>query len=374
MRSVTDAGLQARVPGSERPAPVDPTRMIVGWASLGVLSYLVYMVVRPFLLPLGWAAVFAIVIHPLNAALLPRLGRSRAAAASTAAISLALIVPAALILPVFAREALDTAAHIQQAFMQGRFAPLERAWNGLAGVLPASDRVDLPAVLSDAAQRAAAFALAQSGLILRDAALFVFHLVVALFATFFLLRDSALVMRTVRRLLPLTPRSSEVLIARTNELVMVGVTSAVIVATVQGLLGGLVFAILGLEGPVFWGVIMGVFCLLPFGAWLIWLPAAALLAIDGDTTRAIILAALGFAIVSGADNVLRPILVSGRAHVNGLVILVGLLGGVSVFGTLGIVLGPILLATALAMIAPDAGKLRLQQAAIAPSAGGSVRS
>ena len=349
-----DAGSDDRLKGAraiaERAPGVDPARRIAGWASLGLLAYLVYLVVHPFLLPLGWAAVFAIVIHPLHAALVPRLGRTGAAAASTAAITLALVLPAALVLPVFAREAVEAAADVQRALVEGRFSALERIWDSTAGIVPATQQVDLAGALSDAVRRGAAFVVAQSGLILRDAAVFLFDLVVALFATFFLLRDAPLVMRSVRRLLPMTRRSREALIARTSELVVVGATSAVIVAAVQGLFGGVVFWALGIEAPVFWGVVMALFCLLPFGAWVVWLPAAVLLAVNGQTGRAIVLAGMGFGIVSAADNVLRPILVSGRSHINGLAILVGLLGGVSAFGLLGIVLGPILVATALALL------------------------
>jgi predicted PurR-regulated permease PerM len=344
------------VPQYEGPAPpADHTRIIVGWIGVALLVYLVYLVVRPFLLALGWAAVFAIVVHPLHDRLLPRLGRSRAAAVSTVAVSLALIVPAALILPVFAREAFDAAAHIQRVFMEGRYSAFERIWDGLAGVIPVSQQADLAVVLSEGLRRVAAFVVGQSGLILRDAAAFVFQMIVGLFATFFLLRDSALVMRMVRRLLPMPRRNREELITQTSRLVVVGVTSAVIVASVQGLLGGIVFWAVGIDGPVFWGVVMALFCLLPFGAWVVWLPASLLLAANGETTRAILLGAMGLGIVSAVDNVLRPMLVSGRAHINGLVILVGLLGGVNVFGLLGIVLGPILVATAIALLRAYAG-------------------
>src|SRR5204863_8811535 len=101
---------------------------------------------------------------------------------------------------------------------------------------------------------------------------------------------------------------------------------------------------------VFWGVVMSICCLLPFGAWIVWLPAAIVLAAGGAVGRAIILVALGLGVVSGADNVLRPWLLSGRVHLNGLVILLGLLGGIGVFGMLGIVLGPVVVATALGLL------------------------
>lgn len=322
----------------------------LAWSGLALLLYLVYLVIKPFLIPLGWAAVLAIVFYPAHAALERRWGPGRAAAASTLAVTLILIVPTLLIMAAFVREALDATASVQQAFAEGRFASIERVWRGLEERVPLARRIDLANLATDAVQRVAAFAVAQSGSLLRGAATSIFNLALALFATFFLLRDSPAILRVIRRLLPMEAAGRETLIRRTRELVSVGVVSAVIVAAVQGLLGGIVFALLRLNAPVFWGVIMGFFCLLPFGAWVVWLPAAILLAASGDTTRALILAALGAAIVSGADNILRPMLLSGGARMNGLVIFVSLLGGLSVFGLLGLVLGPIVVVTALGLL------------------------
>jgi predicted PurR-regulated permease PerM len=96
---------------------------------------------------------------------------------------------------------------------------------------------------------------------------------------------------------------------------------------------------------VFWGVVMAFFCLLPFGAWIVWGPTAVWLMVTGDLTRGLVLAAVGVGVVSAVDNVLRPILLSGRSQINGLLLFISLIGGVSAFGAVGLVLGPILMAT-----------------------------
>jgi predicted PurR-regulated permease PerM len=153
-------------------------------------------------------------------------------------------------------------------------------------------------------------------------------------------------MRVIRHLMPMDESSREVTLNRTRELISVGVVSAGVVAIVQGFLGGVIFAILGIDSAIFWGVVMGICCLLPFGAWMIWLPAAMVLAAQGSIGRAIALAVLGFGVVSSADNFLRPILLSEKVHMNGLVIFISLLGGIGTFGMLGVVLGPVLVATA----------------------------
>jgi len=202
----------------------------------------------------------------------------------------------------------------------------------------------------DVLKRVGAFLAARAGDLLQNVAVFVFDLVITLFAAFFLFRDGDALMLAIRRTLPVEDAFKERLIRQTRELVSATVASAGIVAAVQGLLGGLLFAALGIDAPVFWGVVMMFFCLLPFGAWVVWLPAALLFFASGDWLRGVILAGFGLGVVSAADNVLRPWLLSGTARMNGLLVLISLLGGMSVFGALGLVLGPTLMATAVGVL------------------------
>jgi len=322
----------------------------LAWALLAVLAYLVYLVVQPFLVPLAWAGVLAVVTYPVHERLSPRLGSTRAAALTTLSTTVVVIVPAVALTVAFARETIDLAGNVQQAFAEGRFAWIGRTWVELQRRLPVASDVDATAVSADALRNGAALLVAQSGSIFRNVAGFVLNLILALFATFFFLRDAGSIMGVIRRLLPMPEAEREELIVRTRNLIAAGVTSAVIVAGLQGLLGGISFALVGLGAPVFWGVVMAFFCLVPLGAWVIWLPAAVVLAVNGSTTRALVLAGLGLGIISMVDNIVRPMLLSGRANMNGLVIFVSLLGGLSVFGLLGLVLGPILVVTALALV------------------------
>lgn len=323
---------------------------VLGWAILGLLVFLAYRVVGPFLAPLGWAAVFAIVVHPVYLRLEARWGRTLAALGGTVVMAVVVVVPAVLVTAVIADEALDASASVQRALADGRVSSIAESWAATVQRLVGGGSIDLSQAAADVVRRAAEVLVSRSGLALRDALLFGVNVAIALFATYFLLRDSRAIMATVRRLLPMPPEVRESAIARVHDLVSVGVSAAVIVATVQGLLGGVAFWLLALPAPAFWGVIMGVLCLLPMGAWVVWLPASLALAVNGDVGRGIALAAVGVVIVSGADNVLRPALVSGRAHIHGLVILVGLLGGTAAFGALGLVIGPVVLATTLALL------------------------
>lgn len=324
--------------------------LALAWIGLAGLAYLTFLIVAPFFSPLAWAAVIAIVFYPAHARLAQRLGPGAAAAVSTIAVTVIVIVPLLLVTLAFVREAVQAVGDLQQGVAAGRFAWLQGAWDAIIERLPGGHAADLGAIVTDAARRAAVLLAAQAGAVARNTAGFLFDLVLALFATFFLLRDSDSIVGLIRRLLPIEEAARDRLLAHTRELVRVSVISSGVVAAVQGLLGGLVFAAVGIDAPVFWGVVMAFFCLLPFGAWVIWLPAAVLLAVSGEVGRALILAGVGFAVVSAVDNVLRPMLLSGSSRMNGLLIFVSLLGGVAVFGVLGLVLGPLVIATGEALL------------------------
>jgi predicted PurR-regulated permease PerM len=329
-------------------------------AALAGLLYLLFLVFQPFLFSLGWAAVLAIVFYPMHAELERRWGASRGAAATTAAATVLVVGPLLLVMTAFVREAMDGAASLQDALAEGRLGGIERGWRSLAERIPFAQRVDVVALVTDAAKQGAVVLAAQSGALLRNVAGFVFDLVIALFATFFLLRDTRKIMTAVRRILPFDESVREQLITQTRELVSASVTSSGLIAALQGALGGILFAAVGIGGAVFWGVVMAFMSLIPLGAWVVWLPAAILLAISGSPGRGLIVAGAGFGIVSAVDNVLRPMMMSGGTRMNGLLILIALLGGVAAFGMLGLVLGPILVATVLALlkvyIAHGAGK------------------
>jgi len=132
-------------------------------------------------------------------------------------------------------------------------------------------------------------------------------------------------------------------------MVTASVRSTLIVAAAQGTLCALAFWIVGLSAPVFWGVVTALCCLLPLGGWVVWAPAAAWLALSGSVGRGLLLAGLGAGIVSGVDNVLRPLLLSGQSQMNGLLLLISLIGGLAAFGAVGLVVGPVLMTAAVAL-------------------------
>jgi predicted PurR-regulated permease PerM len=163
----------------------------------------------------------------------------------------------------------------------------------------------------------------------------------------------------VRDLLPFDEARRERLVEQTRDLVIASVGAGLTVAAVQGVLGGVTFWLLGFAAPTLWGVAMAFCALLPVvGSSIVWLPAAAWLLLSGDVTRGVILLAVGALAIGMVDNVLRPILLSGRTTANGLVIFLGLLGGVAAFGFIGLLLGPVVLVSATTLIEAVSGRER----------------
>ena len=191
----------------------------------------------------------------------------------------------------------------------------------------------------------------RAGVLVRNIVLIFVDLVVMLFAVFFFFRDGHSIMAGVRRVLPFEPEQCERMIVEARDLIHASVTAGLIVAVVQGALGGITFALLGFSAPVFWGVIMAFFALLPIaGPWIVWVPAALWLLSTGSVGRGVILIAIGAGVVGLVDNVLRPLLLSGRSQLNGLLVFISLLGGIGAFGFLGLVLGPVIMATAIGVL------------------------
>jgi len=330
-------------------APERERVAVVGFYVVAVfLVYLVYLMFSPFLVPLAWAAVLAICFYPAHRKLERRFRHSIAALLSTVSIGLVVIVPMLAAGSAFVSEGRRILEDVPKLIMQMPASANRWLETGLEYV-PGGAAIDPAALIAEWAQRLAAFLSGRAAGVLQDLTVFIFDLVLMIFALFFLFRVPPSLMAAIRRITPLDEHIRERLFHQIQRLVTAGVTSAIIVAVVQGAVCGLTFWLLGLSGPVFWGVVTAVFCLLPFGAWVVWGPAAIWLIFSGNVVRGLVLAGMGAGVVSAVDNVLRPLLLSERSEMNGLLLFVSLLGGVVAFGTVGIVVGPVLMATAVGL-------------------------
>lgn len=322
------------------------------------LAYFVLRVFMPFFTPLGWAAVIAVIFHSLSERFARKWGPSASALVITAGVTVILIVPVLLIAVLFVREGIAAARNIQTAVGAGQYGALGRIWAWISSRVAAEGMTaDLPAVIREGASRAGQYMAAELGAVIRNTVVFLFELFVTLFALFYFLRDSGSILDRFRNALPFEPAMRDRMLAEARELIFASVATSLVIAAVQGVLCGGAFAIVGLDSAVFWGAVMGFLSLLPVvGAWPVWVPAAIYLFSTGRSGRAIVLIAICGVLGAIVDNILRPMLLGGRASLNGLLVFISVLGGIAVFGVLGIVLGPIVVATAVGILDVYSGR------------------
>lgn len=316
-----------------------------------VLAYLAFLVFEPFLAALAWAVVLVVVSYPAYAWLARRWKPTVAALVCTAGVTLVLIVPTLLMMGAFIRQGVGAAQTIQQEVANGHFTWVNDLWIRMQHRFPEASPTDLATLLHRFADQVAEYLATRLGAILRHTALFLFHLGVTILAMFYLYRDGDSITTRLREVLPFEEAHREHMIGEARDLIFASVTSSLVAAAAHGLLGGLAFALTGISAPIFWGVMMGFFSLVPVvGSAMIWLPAAIGLILEGRTGRGILLLIICSIIVGLVDNLIRPWLISGRGEMGGLVVFISVLGGISVFGLLGVVLGPIIVATAASLL------------------------
>jgi predicted PurR-regulated permease PerM len=318
---------------------------------VAVLAYLAFRVFEPFLAALAWAVILVVLFSPIYERLAKKLGVTTAAVASAIGVTFILIVPTLLIMIAFVRQGVDAVQSIQQEVASGHFRWVNDLWTRAIQRFPEADTSDLASTLHRYGEETAKYAAGQIGAVLRHTASFAFHLSVTILAMFYLFRDGPSFVARLREILPFEDVHRNRMIQDSRDLIFASVMSSLVAAAAHGLLGGIAFGLTGITAPIFWGVMMGFFSLVPVvGSALIWVPAAISLMLGGHVIKGIILALVCSVIVGMVDNIVRPWMISGRAEMGGLVVFISVLGGISVFGMLGIVLGPIVVATTASLL------------------------
>ena len=312
-----------------------------------LLAYLVFRVIAPFLAPLVWAGVLVVVFSPFHRKLERRWGKTVSAIASTAGVTLILVVPMILMSGAFVRQGIQITHSMQSDIANGRYEWANNTWISLENWFAAQSSTDLNSLVRDHAEEFARYLASELGVALQHLARFAFDLIVMILAMFYTFRDGQKIVARIRKLLPFEAEHRDRMIGEAHDLIFATVLSTLTTAVVHGFVDGVMFAIVGIHAALFWGVIMALCSILPVvGSSVVWGPAAIWLAAQGHISRAIVLVAACVCIAAVVENVLRPWLISGRAQLSGLVVFIGVLGGIMVFGVLGVVLGPIIIATA----------------------------
>lgn len=317
---------------------------------LAVVSMLMAVIVWPFAQPLLWAGLAAIMFQPLYRNVLRRTRgrRNPAAGLSLLIIFFAVMVPALWIATMVAQQAVVLVTTVQEQ-------PLDLAamFDNVYGLLPklaqeAVDRSgwgDVPMVqarLQELLTESAGMIASQAVSIGSGALSFFLSFGVALYVMFFLLRDGERIGRTVLCAVPVERSIADRLADRFLGIVRATIKGTGVVALVQGALGTAAMMIAGVPSALLFGVIMVIFALVPvIGSGAVWVPAGIWLLITGSTWQGVFLLLMGFFVISSVDNVLRPILVGRDTGIPDWIILITTLGGISLVGFSGIVLGPL---------------------------------
>jgi predicted PurR-regulated permease PerM len=324
---------------------------------MAALLYLVWRIVEPLWQPLLWAVLFGSLLAPLNASLAARLGGKPrlASAITTTGVVLLILLPIFAIGGAVASQAsqllgrIDTSSlhttdlHLTRIPLLAR--PLE--W------LESTAGVSLPQIeawVVTGAKRLLELVAGSGGTVFLGAIGTLVSFMLALFVLFFVLRDGPRFANAVVRMLPIEPSLRSKLWRH-----LIDVTRAVfmgigVTALVQGILLGVGFGIAGLPSPLVFGVLGVLFALVPVvGTAIMWIPAAIWLLIQGEPGYALFMAGWGVVVVGGVDNFLRPMLISGRVEVPTLAVFIGVMGGLSAFGFIGLFLGPIVLGLLVAL-------------------------
>ncbi|MBX3622026.1 MAG: AI-2E family transporter [Rhizobacter sp.] len=305
-----------------------------------------------------WAVTFSILFDTLNRRLRrsAHLGPTTAALTTTALVLLLVILPTVILSGVIAQEG----ASLLQQLRSGEI-DLSLYYRRMLGVLPDwLTRLLQSAGLDDLASvqerlRASAASGTQPiasrlWLISQGTLDLSVNFFVMLYLLFFLLRDGDRLLRRIERALPLAPAVRQRLFRNFATVVRSTVKGNVVVAVIQGALGAVALAVLGLPGAVLWGVVMAVLSLLPaVGAALVWGPIAVYLMAVGDVGKGLGLAAFGTLVIGLVDNVLRPVLVGKETRMPDYVVLISTIGGMSLFGVNGFVIGPVIAALFIAV-------------------------
>ena len=302
---------------------------------------------RPFALPIFWAGVLAVLFHPLYLRLQHVLKHHNLAAAITLAlVTVIIIVPLSVLGTLLVRESLVLYAGINShgdTISSSIQNTAEFLKNNVLNSKINLDEKFIVDKISEGAQTVINYAFVVASNLTQNFILFIGMFLLMLYTLFFFLRDGEKLLKKVMHLCPLGDHYELLLYNKFTSTAAATIKGTILLGMMQGFLGGAVFAITGINGAIIWAIIMSFLSIVPgVGASIVWLPAAALMLLTGHTWQGILILVTGFLVISTADNLLRPVLVGKNIQMHPFIILFSTLGGVTVFGISGFVLGPVL--------------------------------
>ena len=302
--------------------------------------YICYLLAKPFIAVLAWALALAILFAPLYRWIESKVKRPNLAATiCVLVVGVIVVVPVTFVAARIISEGARGAETIKTMIESGAWHRTVEAHPRMAPVsLWIERQLDLPELVKNAT----AWLTKEAADFVRGSVMQLIGIALALYILFYFLRDRNAVLKSLRSRSPLTHSDMNRLFSDVGDTVHATLYGTFAVAIVQGTLGGLMFWWLDLPEPLLWGVVMGLLAVIPvLGAFVIWVPAALFLFLSGSAEKALLLTAWGAIVVGGIDNVLYPMFVGERLRMHTVVAFISIVGGLTVFGPAGLILGPV---------------------------------
>jgi len=324
--------------------------------------YFLYQILSPFLGSVFWAILLAMVFYPLFQKLQRLLEKREVLSAITMTLLVILVIllPLSLLIISLANEVVGAYQGLEEMIKTGRLETYLQQirdipffnwiWERLNQYLDFS-QIDPESLLLKNLEQVSTFLFNQTSKILKGLSTFVFGFFFTLLSLYYLFKDGDRLFGKLKEILPIPARERDLLILRFKQMVYATIYGGLLIAIMQGVLGGVIFWILGISSPILWGTAMAFFSFIPIGGTaFIWVPATILLFIQGAFWKGIILLGLGIFGISMVDNLLRPFFISAKTNIHPLLLFFAVLGGIQAFGLAGLVVGPLIATLCLTLI------------------------
>jgi len=315
-----------------------------------VLGYLTYQILSPFLSPIMWAIVLSIIFYPVYAFFLKYVKKRSVASAITLLVILIILFgPVSYASYLIGQEALSVLSNMEKhgvsSLSEALRHPVVRSLiNRVLLLSHVSEQEFQKAVMDNVAkigQESVGFVKIGLSNMVTGAINFIFMIL----STFFFLADGPRFLQAISSFMPFSKPQKDRLLQQTQEIIVSTIYGGVTVAIVQGTIGGIAFALLSISSPVLWGLTMFIASFIPLlGTFIVWGPAAGYLLFQGLYVKCLILVLVGVLAISAADNIIRPLIMKGKMRMPTLAIFFSILGGIRLFGFIGLIVGPLVLA------------------------------
>jgi predicted PurR-regulated permease PerM len=324
--------------------------------------YLLYQILSPFLTSILWAILLAMTFYPLFQRLqrLLKKGEVLCAMTITVLVILMIVLPFGLLMVSLANEVVGVYHWVEETIKTDRLQTyleqvkeipiLQWVWGRLSQYGDIS-QINLTDFLLKNLRQVSTFLFNQTSKIIKGLSTFIIGFFFTLLSLYYLFKDGEHLFQWLKDVIPLPSGEKDLLLQRFKDMMYATIYGGILIAIIQGILGGIIFWILGISSPILWGTAMAFLSFIPIGGTaLIWVPAAILLFVQGAYLKGIILLFLGIFGISMADNFLRPLFISAKTKIHPLLLFFAVLGGIQVFGIIGLVIGPLIATLCLTLI------------------------